>query len=237
MQELTPAGRLAAWGGTALAGRLSPDAAAEAVAGGQDAGHRVFGVDGEADGVSLTYALARLRTLGGTGLRLVLPLAGDATGLPGPPAFNEKAVSRGGAVLVVGLSLAALPEGRGTWSVHPVARVTVGGPSCDEAHRELRDALRECTELLSRLSVARWEPAAAELLAHRAAQQAALPPSHPASAHLLLEVASRVASIVAVARDGADGSTTAAEMSTRAAALRRLDIAARRGIEAACSAT
>ncbi|MDQ1604178.1 MAG: hypothetical protein QOE01_2023, partial [Actinomycetota bacterium] len=46
----------------------------------------------------------------------------------------------------------------------------------------------------------------------------------------------RVASIVAVARDGADGSTTAAEMSTRAAALRRLDIAARRGIEAACSA-
>ena len=72
--------------------------------------------------MNLAYALARLRALGVTGLRLVLPRPGDAAGLPGPPAFNERAVGRGEAVLTVGgPPLGLLDETRGTWSVHPVA--------------------------------------------------------------------------------------------------------------------
>jgi hypothetical protein len=240
MQDLPAAARLAAWGGAALAGSVSLDDAAARVAGPADAPHRVFGLPGESAGVNIAYALGRLRATGVPGLRLVLPRPGDVAGLPGPPAFNERAVARGATVLTVGggTPLAVLDESRGAWTVHavdPDPRTPLG---LREAERELGRLMREATDLLMNLDVARWEPAAAEILAHQSSQVhvPALPMTFPPRAHYVLETAQRVALIVETARASDGGAVSAAEARVRSQALRELDAAARRGIEAACSA-
>ena len=236
MRELTSAGRLAAWGAAALAGDVSPDEAADEVRGSHDAPHRVLGLPGEREPVNLPYALARLRTLGVTGLRLVLPLPGDATGLPGPPAFNERAIARGEAVLTVGgPPLGLLPESRGTWTVHPVDEDRRTPVTLDDAERALTRGMRAAADELGRLDVARWEPAAADLLQARARRRPDLPMTADARAHFVLAQALRVGSIVDAARNGDGAAVTAAETRARAAALRALDDAARRAVEAACS--
>jgi hypothetical protein len=238
MQELPAAARLAAWGGAALAGAVSLDEAADRVAGPDDAPHRVFGMPGETSGVNIAYALGRLRAGGVTGLRLVLPRPGDATGLPGPPAFNERAMARGAAVVTVGGAdpLAVLDETRAAWTVHAVdvdLRTPLG---LRDAERELTRVTREATELLVRLDVARWEPAAAQVLAHQSQRTAvpALPLSFPANAHHVLTMSQRIAVIVQAARTSEGAAVSAAEARARADVLHDLDAVARRGIEAAC---
>ncbi len=232
------AGRLAAWGSAVLAGTVSPDQAADEVVGGSDASHRVFGLPDESEGVTLPYALGRLRALGVGGLRLVLPRPGDPAGLPGPPVFNEKAIARGEAVITVGgRPLGLVDEGRGAWSVHPVTADPRTPPSLADAERELGRAMRECTEALVSLDVARWEPVAADILAHRARhERPALPMSAPPQAHRVLHQALRLASIVDAARAGDGAAVSAGETARRAAILREIDVAARRAVEAACSA-
>src|SRR3954469_20375759 len=168
VHELSAAGRLAAWGTAALMGAVSPDEAADQVTGSHDPAHRVLGLPGEDTAVNLPYALARLRSLGAGGLRLVLPRPGDVAGLPGPAAFHERALARGEVVLTAGgPALALLGEGRGIWSVSPVAADRRTPLSLTDAARELDAVMREATALLVRLDVARWEPAAAEVLAAR----------------------------------------------------------------------
>lgn len=237
VRELTAAGRLAAWGTAALTGAVSPDEAADEVSGPHDPAHRVTGLPGEAAAVNLPYALARLRALGVTGLRLVLPRPGDTAGLPGPPSFNELAVLAGDAAITVGgTALGLLPGVRGSWSVHAVSLDVRTPQSLAEAGRALGAAMREATELLVRLDLSRWEPAAADVLAARSrAERPALPMSVPVPAHSVLHQALRVAAIVAVATTGDGAAVTAAEMSARSTALRGLDTASRRAIEAACS--
>ncbi|MGZ4613988.1 MAG: hypothetical protein ACXV4A_00355 [Actinomycetes bacterium] len=238
MYELTAAARLAAWGGAALAGAVSLDEAADAVTGPDDAGHRVFSLVGDRGGVNLAYALGRLRADGATGLRLVLPRPGDVAGLPGPPGFNEKAVARGEAILTVGgPPRGVLGEGRGAWTVHEVAADPRTPLGLRDAERDLQRVMREATELLLSLDVARWEPAAAEVLQHRAERALCprLPRSHPPQAQLVLESASRLLLIVDLARRSDGAALSAAESAARAGVLRELDAAARRGLEAACS--
>ena len=237
MQELTAAGRLAAWGTAALAGRVSPDEAADAVAGPRDAGHRVAGLPGEAGPVTLAYALGRLRSLGVTGLRLVLPRPGDVSGLPGPPAFNAAAVEHGEAVVVVGGSpLGLLPEGRGGWQAHQVEPDGRTPLSLHDADRDLTRATREAAELLARLDVARWDPAVAEVLTGRSrSRPSALPQDAPAQAHQVLDRAMRLALIVELAGRSEGAAVSTSEMQARTQVLRDLDAAARRAVEAACS--
>lgn len=237
MRELSSAGRLAAWGSAALTGAVSPDEAADTVRGPHDAGHRVVGLPGEPAAVNLAYALARLRSFGATGLRLVLPVPGDVSGLPGPPAFNERAVGRGEAVLTVGgPPLGLLVETRGTWSVHPVELDLRTPPPLTDATRALQGVMHDATAVLARLDVARWEPAAAEVLAARSRSvRPILPMSADPVAHTVLEQALRIASIVDLARSGDGGAVSAAEAAARSAVLRDLDTAARRALEAACS--
>lgn len=239
VRELSAAGRLAAWGTAALTGQVSPDDAADQVTGSHDAAHRVLGLPGEDGAVNLPYALGRLRVLGVTGLRLVLPVPGDATGLPGPPDFNERAVVRGEAVVTVGATrLGLLCETRGTWSTHVVAD---GGPvplPLEDAARDLSRVMREATELLVRLDLTRWEPAAAEVLAERSrAVRPELPMSADHQAQTVLLQALRVGRIVDLARNGDGAAVTSAEMTARTEVLRDLDRAARRAVEAACSPT
>jgi len=124
------AGTLTAFGNAVLLGVGGPDEAVEAVTSG-DALHRVAGLPGEAEPVSLALALGRLRSVGVAGLRLVLPEPGDLVGVPGPASFSSAATSCGSAVVTVGPadapSLALLPHVAGSssgdvvrWDVVPV---------------------------------------------------------------------------------------------------------------------
>jgi hypothetical protein len=237
VRELSSAGRLAAWGTAALTGAASPDEVADQVAGGRDAAHRVHGLPGEPEPVNLAYAVSRLRASGVTGLRLVLPVPGDVAGLPGPPSFNERAVGCGEAVVTVGgPPLGLLHETRGTWSVHHVDDDRRTPMSLADAARALTAATREATQLLVRMDVARWEPAAADMLAARSqSTRPELPLSADPHAHGVLLQALGIRAIVELARAGDGAAVSAGEIGTRREVLRDLDRAARRAIEAACS--
>jgi hypothetical protein len=238
MHELSPAARLAAWGGAALAGHVSLDDAADVIAGSGDAAHRFFGLAGEEGGVNVAYALGKLRAQGAQGLRLVLPRPGDNGGLPGPAEFNDRALSRGEAVLTVGgPPRGVLREGRGAWTVHDVSPDPRTPMSLREAEWALTEQMREATAVLVQLDVARWEPVAAEVLQHPARNAAApaLPLTSPTQAQHVVEWALRMMTIVEVARQSDGAAVTSAEADARLQVLRDLDTAARHGLEAACS--
>jgi len=237
VHELSSGGRLAAWGSAALAGAVSPDEAAERVTGPDDPGHRVVGLPGEGGPVNLAYAFGRLRTLGATGLRLVLTRPGDPGGLPGPAPFTEGAVACGEAVIATGSAeVGLLLQGRGLWSAERVDPDRRTPLSLGDADRHLGQVMREAAAVLARLDVASWDPAAADVLAGRPRPRpAALPPSASPEAHRVLDQALRVATIVELARADDSGAVTGAEMLARTEVLRDLDAAARRAIESACS--
>ncbi|MFF7201241.1 MULTISPECIES: hypothetical protein [unclassified Streptomyces] len=245
-------GRLAAWGNALLAGHVSPDDAALAIVG-EDALHRVEGLPGEAGPVGLTLALGRLRGLGVTGFRVALPAPGHPLGLSGPPAFNARALDAEEAVVGYGAAYGLVPEvseAGPAGDVHvevvwhclevreaPPADV----PSLGEAERELAEALREATEVLSRLDVAASGPVAeAAIDAYRARAdrgRETLAPGYPPRAARVLELAQRIALLVSVAYEkGHGGAVSASEMAARGEALRPVERVARRAQVAAYNA-
>jgi hypothetical protein len=237
--DLPAAARLVAWGNSFLTGAVSPDEAAERVTGPTDATHRVFGLPGETGGVSMTYALARLRALGVTSMRLALPRPGDVSGLPGPPSFNERALASGAAALAAGPTpLGLLDETRGAWTVHHVEPDSRTPLQLEDAERELNAVIRTATGRLVHLDVARWHPAAADVLAHQASQgtRSPLPATAPPRAAHVIDTALRLLAIVEVARADDGAAVSASEMAARREALREVETAARRAVEAACSA-
>ncbi|MFF5017858.1 hypothetical protein [Streptomyces sp. NPDC001165] len=242
-------GRLAAWGNALLSGVASPDDAALAIVG-EDAVHRVEGLPGESAPIGLTLALGRLRTLGVTGLRVALPAPGHPLGLSGPPEFNARALEAEEAVVCFGAAFglvpevyAAGPEGdlhiEVVWHVLPVRETPPADvPSLGEAERELAEALRDATEMLSKLDVAGSGPAAeAAIDAYRsraARGREVLAPGYPPRAVRVLELARRVAMLVSLAYDnGHGGAVSSAEMAARSAALRPVERTARRAQVAA----
>ncbi|MEW1804167.1 hypothetical protein ACIGO7_36190 [Streptomyces virginiae] len=242
-------GRLAAWGNALLAGLVSPDEAAMSIVG-EDAVHRVEGLPDEAGPVGLTLALGRLRALGVTGLRVALPAPGHPLGLSGPPEFNARALEAEEAVVAVGAAVGLVPEVAEagpagdvhvsvTWHVLPVREAPPADvPSLSEAERELAEALREATVVLTRLDVAGSGPVAeAALSAYRAraeAGQDALAPGYPARAVRVLALAQRVDLMVSLAYEsGHGGAVAASEMAARAEALRPVERVARRALVAA----
>jgi hypothetical protein len=243
MHELTPAARLSAWGNAALEGTVSLDDAADAIAGARGAAHRFFGLAGEDSGVNAAYALGRLRADGAVGLRLVLPRPGDAGGLPGPTAFNELALLGGEAVLTVGgpargVLANEVGEAGQAWTVYDVAADARTPLSLRDAEWGLNEAMREATAVLTQLDVARWEPVAATLLKAQARGDvpAGLPETSAPKAQHVLDCALRMLAIVELARRSDGAAVTSVEADTRSHVLRDLDTAARRGLEAACSA-
>ncbi len=200
-------GRLAAWGNALLAGAVSPDEAALAIVG-EDAVHRVEGLPGEARPVGLTLALGRLRRLGVTGWRVALPAPGHPLGLSGPPDFNARALEAEEAVVGFGAPYGLVPE---VSEAGPVGDVHVevvwrclavreappaDVPSLGEAERELAEALRDATAVLTRLDVAASGPAAdAAREAYRARAEVGrevLAPGYPPRAVRVLELAQRI---------------------------------------------
>lgn len=214
--------------------------------------------------VGLTMALGRLRAWGATGLRVALPVSGHPLGLSGPPAFNSRALEAGEAVLAVGAGLGFVPEVSAAgpagpdvppedthvevvWHCLPVREAPPADvPSLAEAERELAEAMRDATELLTRLDVAGSGPAAeAALAAYRARMEAGrqlLAPGYPPRAVRVLELAQRVSALVSIAHtrggDGREhgGAVSASEMEVRARALRPVERTARRAQVAAYNA-
>ncbi|MFE7372015.1 hypothetical protein [Streptomyces anulatus] len=245
-------GLLAAWGNALLAGLVSPDEAALAIVG-EDAVHRVDGLPGEAGPVGLTLALGRLRGLGATGFRVALPAPGHPLGLSGPPDFNARALEAEEAVVAYGVAYGLVPEvtEAGTagdlhvevvWRVLPVREAPPADvPSLGEAERELAEALRDATAVLSRLDVAGSGPVAeAAMDAYRARAERGrdvLAPGYPPRAVRVLEMAQRVGLLVSVAyENGHGGAVSASEIAARGEALRPVERVARRAQVAAYNA-
>ncbi|MGW0931278.1 hypothetical protein [Streptomyces sp. NPDC002644] len=253
------AGRLAAWGNALLAHLVPPDDAVAAIVG-DDALHRVEGLPGEDRAVGLSLALGRLRALGATGLRLALPAPGHPLGLSGPAEFNARALEAEEAVVCHGVALGLVPEvyeagpeGAGgaedvhvevVWHCLPVREAPPADvPSLGEAERELAEALREATEVLTRLDVAASGPVAeAALDAYRARAERAqgrdtLAPGYPPRAARVLRLAERVGLLVSLAYErGHGGAVSAGEMAARRDALRPVERTARRAMVAAYNA-
>ncbi|AGK76341.1 hypothetical protein ACTFBT_08480 [Streptomyces microflavus] len=247
-------GLLAAWGNALLAGLVSPDDAALAIVG-EDALHRVEGLPGEAGPVGLTLALGRLRGLGATGFRVALPVPGHPLGLSGPPDFNARALEAEEAVVASGVPYGLVPEVSEVgpegdlhvevvWRVLPVREAPPADvPSLSEAERELAEALRDATAVLSRLDVAGSGPVAeAAVDAYRARAEGGsgrevLAPGYPPRAVRVLELAQRVGLLVSVAYgSGHGGAVSASEIAARGAALRPVERVARRAQVAAYNA-
>lgn len=257
-------GRLAAWGNALLAGLASPDDAVHHAVG-DDALHRIEGLPGEPEPVGLSLGLGRLRALGTTGLRIALPVPGHPLGLSGPAGFNARALEAGEAVIAVGASalglvpevLAAGPQDdrhvEVVWHCLPVQDAPPADvPSLGEAERELAEALRDATEVLSRLDVAGSGPATeAALDAYRARAERnreVLAPGYPPRAARVLALAQKVGALVSIAfgehtPDGAGrevrehgAAVSASQIAARAEALRPVERTARRAQVAAYNA-
>ncbi|MFS4096501.1 hypothetical protein [Streptomyces sp. AF1A] len=242
-------GRLAAWGNSLLAGLVSPDDAVHAIVG-EDTVHRVEGLPGESAQVGLTLALGRLRALGVSGLRVALPAPGHPLGLSGPADFNARALEAEEAVVCFGAALGLVPEvleagpegdvhAEVVWRVLPVREAPPADvPSLGEAERELAEALREATEVLSKLDVAGSGPVAeAAIDAYRARAEHGremLAPGYPPRAVRVLELARRVALLVSLAHGTGHGAAvSSAEMAARTQALQPVERTARRAQVAA----
>jgi hypothetical protein len=246
------AGALTSWGSAYLFGRTSLDEA-DASTVGPDALHRVAGVPGEPDPVTVAVALGRLRAQGVTALRLVLPEAGDPIGLPGPVSLTAAAVAARAAVLSVGppdvpayaLLATAAPAADGSgdvvrWDVLPVDFVVApaGLPSLSEAERGLLETMAASTQELAELDVARGRDDVAPRLRglDRELRDVELPPTLPAKAQRLVATATRLLGILDIAAETDGAAVTASESLRRTTALRPLRTAARYALCAAYSA-
>jgi len=244
------AGALTSWGGAYLLGGTSLDEADSATVG-PDALHRVVGAPGEADPVTVAVALGRLRATGVTGLRLVLPEAGDPVGLPGPSSLTAAAVAAGAAVITVGppevpayalLATVATTDGSGDvvrWDVVPVdfALAPAGLPTLSEADRALLETMAASTDELAALDVARGRDDVAPRLRRldRDLRDVELPATLPPKAQRLVATATRLLGILDSAAQTDGAAVTASESLRRATALRPLRTAARYALCAAYS--
>lgn len=114
-------------------------------------------------------------------------------------------------------------------------------PSLSEAERELAEALRDATAVLSRLDVVSSGPVAeAAVDAYRARAERGrevLAPGYPPRAVRVLELAQRVGLLISVAyENGHGGAVSASEIAARADALRPVERVARRAQVAAYNA-
>ncbi|MCU1657322.1 MAG: hypothetical protein JWO57_1978, partial [Pseudonocardiales bacterium] len=97
MNHRLRSGPLAAWASAWLAGLVASDDVLRAVTAG-DAPHQVGGLGTfDAELVPLSEVLIAWRR-GGEPVRVVLPVAGDVRGVPGPAEFRSAALEAGEAV-------------------------------------------------------------------------------------------------------------------------------------------
>jgi hypothetical protein len=232
-------GTLVAWLRAWRAGLAAADDLVAAVTG-EDEPHRVSGLADTPDGAVLGAALIALRAVPVEQVRLVLPVPGDARGLPGPGAFSTAAYTAGEGALAGATGLVPNltthgPEGDSTtsvcWRAYPIGAAVPDEVGLGEGEHDLNAALRDTVDALIALDVARWRPelAAAVAALRRPAADPALPACYPPRAQRLLAQADRLALILDLATaDTPGGSITAHEADHRDTALRTLAAAVRR---------
>lgn len=242
MLAALPSVWLVLWGNAVLAGRVSPDEAAEGVAG-PDVGHRVVGLPPDPDPASMAVTLARLHGADVSRLSLALPVPGDPLGLGGPTTFTMAAVTCGEAVLVPergwGLlpARSALTSGPGVqWQVTADVVAAEPGDSLGPAETALRLALLGAADELSGLGGGLGGgTAGSDRPRPTSAPRRRLPPGSDGRAAHLLETADRMLDTVAAAVRDDGGSLTASQATRRREALAPLERAARRAVVAACA--
>jgi hypothetical protein len=231
-------GPLAAWAAAFFSGRVSIDQAADAVSG-KDAPHQVGGLPAfDFELVPLREALVAWRR-GGSSVRLVLPVAGDVRGVPGPAAFRSAALEHGEAVVGSGLGLVpdvidyAPSSAPSTvlWQAFAVESVPVDFVSVTDAQYDLTTAIRDSASALSAADVAGWIDDITETLqdARDAGKRLNLPPDFPPRAIALLAQAERLQAVLDVAfSDPTGGAIDRTGIAARTSALRPLATAVRR---------
>jgi hypothetical protein len=231
-------GPLAAWAAAFFTGRVSVDQAADAVTA-DDAPHQVGGLPAfDAELVPLREVLVAWRRGGGSA-RLVLPVAGDVRGLPGPAAFRSAALESGEAV--VGAGIGVVPEvvayypssapSTVLWQAFVIEPAPVDFIAVPDAQYELTTAIRESASALSAADVAGWVDDVADTLhdARRAGERLNLPPDFPPRAVALLAQAERLQAVLDLAyADPTGGAIDRTGIAARSAALKPLATAVRR---------
>ena len=231
-------GPLAAWTSAWLVGRVGPDEVADAVSHG-DAPHQVGGLSGfDAELVPLHEVLLVWRRAGQP-VRLVLPVAGDVRGMPGPAAFRSAALEAGEAVY--GGEVGIVPEvieyypssapPAVLWQAFDIEAPTPDHISLGDAQYDLTTAVRESASALSAADVAGWIDDIADDLhdARRAGERLNLPPGFPQRAIALLAQAERLQAVLDLAfSDPTGGAIDSHGIASRRDALRPLATAVRR---------
>lgn len=215
-------------------------ASALGAASAHDAPHCVLGLaEPQHEPAPLREALLRWHQAGTASVRLVLPVAGDVRGLPGPAAFRAAALEAGEAVCAAGLSLVPRviehgPSSAPTtvlWSAFRTEAPPADHQQLDEAQHELTTAVRESASALSAADVAGGPADVAEQVrgARRAGERLNLPPRFPNRAVALLAQAERLQAVLELAgADPAGGAIDRIGIAARADGLRPLATAVRR---------
>lgn len=245
---------LAAWGTAYLQRAVSIDVAVVEIER-ADEPHLVVS-DPLATPEELAEALDGLLARGVAGLRLALPAPGDLLGLSGPPAVNQAALAAGEAAIGVpgaGVSLDSLPafvpdvtafgspgdQGHCvTWREMPSSAATPDVPTLAQADRDLREAVRDATDLLTRLGVSSWAAEGRETAGRLRSgrPRPLLPEVAGARAEAVAQRALQVLAITEAARADDSGAVTAFAVQSRRAALAPLDRVGRRALLAAAGA-
>jgi len=244
-------GMFVAWTNAWLYGRASLDEAdVHTVAG--DALHRIVGLESPDDNdpdepLALSIGLSRLRSQGTTSLRLVLPIPGDALGLPGPRDFNEAAIHAREAVIAAGPepigfvpAVASSPAGTVVrWDVSTInADVSVPRGRVSEYERDLAEAMRDTTATLEMLDLAK-DRADLALRLQRIDDEVRhleFPPTLGPRHRRLISTATRLASILAWAAQDDGAAASSSQAQARTEALAPMAAAARRALSTGYSA-
>jgi hypothetical protein len=240
--------RFVTWTRAWRAGIVGYDEIADEVAGDEE--HVVSDVPGTWTDQTLREALSMLAKLHPDEIRLVLPVAGDPVGLPGPGPFSGAALLAGEGVIASRFGF--VPEARNytsgsgdvfatvAWQVFELPEAPAGfhGPSAGEAEADLNAALVTATMELNRLDVAQWRPELAGAIAalRRPNDSTELPPGFDPRARRLFARASVLDRVLALADENAPGGAiNGFEARSRDDVLRPLATACRRALVAACN--
>lgn len=242
-----PSATLTVWASAWLAGAAAPDDVLDALVPWAPA-HDVLAADEAAAAAtslpapgspptSVTFLLALLRRTAPRGhARLVLPVAGDVRGLPGPGPFSTAAIGAGEGVLFPDAGIGVVPstvaDGVLRWTVHGVTEP--GAPAefvaLNHAEHELRDQVRQSASVLTSLGVARHRPGVREEIAAalRARPRSLWPAGMPGQSLRVLQHADEVEAILAAASvDDPGGALSASAATARREALRPIESAVR----------
>jgi len=228
---------LAAWCCAWLDGAAASDDVLQAVTG-DDAPHLVAGLPDAPDVAPLSEVLFALRRSGAR-MRLVLPVAGDLRGVPGPAEFRTAALEAGEAVVagafglvpdVVEYAPSSAPP-TVTWQAFAVELTPPDYLAVADAGQELTTAIRDCTAALTAAEAggASSDVSEALRLARRAGERLVLPPSFPQRAVSLLARAEQLQEVLDLAyAEPLGGTVDRFAASAREASLRPLATAVRR---------